>query len=116
MNYYLQDSNSVYWQLGITTTGDLTQTVVGPQTIVPLVLKDISNNYWQLGITINGDLTQTPTSPAATTFIQLIDSSGGIWNVSIDTNGDLHQDFAGYQIYPSGATDGPDFMWLGGDN
>lgn len=115
MNYYLQDSGTNNWQLGITTAGDLTQTPTGAQTIVPLVLVDGNGVYWQLGITLAGDLTQTIVGATAITSIILLDSNGRLWAVTVDTNGDLHQDLLIFNV-PAGAADcGPDFQWLGGD-
>jgi hypothetical protein len=87
MPYYLQDSGSVYWQLGVTTDGREQNTVVGTQTVVTLVIRDPSSAYWQLGITTAGRLTATSTGAAATSTIVLADSSSQLWWLSVQAGG-----------------------------
>lgn len=87
MPFYLQDSGSVYWQLGVSTDGREQNTVVAAQSIVALVVQDASGVYRQLGITTAGKLTASVTSPAATTSIVLADSSSHAWALSVSAAG-----------------------------
>lgn len=104
MAYYLQDSNSVYWQLGITTLGQITTTVVGTQVIVPLVLRDVSLGYWQLSVSILGQVTQTSVGATDLTEIILFDSNGQRWLIGVTVLGQLTRTpFFGY----AGAVVGP---------
>lgn len=87
MPFYLQDSGSAYWQLGVTTDGREQNTVVGAQSIVALVVQDFNNVYWQLGITTTGRLTATVVAPAAITAIILADSNAFNWTLRVSTDG-----------------------------
>jgi hypothetical protein len=79
MPFYLQDSGSVYWQLGVTTDGREQNTVVGAQSLVTLVVRDDGGSYWQAGITTAGRLTWAATSPTSITSIVLADSASRLW-------------------------------------
>lgn len=87
MAFYLQDSGSAYWQLGVTTDGREQNTSVGAQSIVPLVVQDSSSAYWQLGITTDGRLTFTSVGATATTAITLTDANGVNWALGVTTDG-----------------------------
>jgi|ERR1039458_9867161 hypothetical protein len=87
MLFYLQDSGSVYWQLGVTTDGREQNTVVGAQLIVALVEQDASGIYWQLGITTDGRLTATVVGATTTTSIVLADSSSQLWTLGVSGAG-----------------------------
>lgn len=114
MNYYLEDSNSVYYQLGITTIGQIITTVVGAQTIVNLILEDSGSNYWQLGVSTIGQVITTSIGATSITSIILFDGIGVKWTIGVDTLGQLtatpsviHQ---GY-----GAAGTSDYQWMGGE-
>ena len=111
MNYYLQDSNSDNWQLGVTTSGALTTTSVGAESIPTLILEDTSGNYWQLGVTTAGALTTTSTGAAAVTTINLTDSSGNYWNVQVTTAGALTTTFLSGLLYPGDMTPGCNIVY-----
>jgi len=87
MPFYLQDSGSVYWQLGVTTDGREQNSVVGSQSLVTLVVRDSAGGYWQLGITTAGRISPSSTSPAAVTSIVLADSNSQLWSLSVDASG-----------------------------
>ena len=87
MPFYLQDSGSVYWQLGVTTVGREQNTVVGAQAIVTLVVQDVSGVYWQLGITTAGRLTATVVGATGTSLIVLTDSTSQLWLLGVSGAG-----------------------------
>ena len=86
-NYYLQDSGSNYWQIGITPLGQWNPSSVGAQTIVALVVQDSAGTYWQLGITTSGQLTWTSVGATTTTQMIVTDSQGQKWQVGVTING-----------------------------
>jgi hypothetical protein len=82
----LQDSNSVFWQVGVTDGGLLTTTVVGSGPATPTILKDQSNaSLWTMGVTAAGLLTTTSVgSGSSVAYVALFSSPSGIqWNMQI---------------------------------
>lgn len=89
MNYYLQDSGSVYWQISVSTSGQPVTTATGPQSITTLVLNDSQGGYWQLGVSTSGQLTTTSTGAAAVTTIEIMDSNGFSWSFGVTPLGQI---------------------------
>ena len=86
--YYLQDSNNVIWNIGITTDGRTTYTVTTAVTAgSTYILSNLFGNYFQLGITIAGRETLTSVGSQPVTPIILIDSTGIHWQLGVDDTG-----------------------------
>lgn len=87
MPYYLQDTNSVYYQLGVTPQGQWTLTVTSAQTITDIAVRDANDNYWLLSVSTSGQLVLTLTdesgvpSPPVVSIV-LMDSNGIFWKLT----------------------------------
>lgn len=109
-NYYLQDSSTQNWQLGVTALGQITTTAVGAESIITLTLMDLNGVYWQLGVTTLGQLTLTSTGVATVNTINLTDSLGNNWNVQPTILGQLQTIFLSGTTFPSDMTPGTNIV------
>ena len=96
----LQDSLGQFWQIGVTTYGQLMPPAPGGNQVQNNFINDAATNSttWQLTVTPTGTLVpmQIAYSPSVPSSINLIDSDGVIWTVHISVYGTLY-------VTPTGA-------------
>ena len=93
-NIVMQDSLGRFWQIGITTVGQLTPPALGGLQVQNNFITDIitQTTTWQLTITTNGILVpvQVAYDHTIPTAINMIDSNGLTWSVDISPMGTLY--------------------------
>lgn len=84
------DTLGGYWQVGISTSGQLTATQSGPVPLNMIYLSDSAGTLWTLGLNATGQLfaaSLPATFPAEPPPPYLVDSAGTSWQLTIGTNG-----------------------------